>query len=228
MSAIIYARFSPRPDSKDCDSNENQFSRCYAYCDRMGYLYKDYFHDDAVSGKRGNRPALDKAIDSLDKGDILVVDSVNRLARDTLVFLTIKARVAAAGATVEFADGTLSEDTPESRLFQHIMSAFAQYDRERFSRRTKAGIKRKKERGEWVGRVPYGYMYNKETMSLTHHAMERIAITEMQRLKGTGRSCKEIAKSMESWGSEFSRDGAVKWNERTVRRILKREKEIYG
>ena len=35
--AVIYARFSPRPDANECDSVEKQLERCRSYCKAHGY-----------------------------------------------------------------------------------------------------------------------------------------------------------------------------------------------
>jgi len=155
--AIIYTRFSPRPND-DCDSCEKQWDRCYAYC-----VEKDYdnehiqdFSDRFVSGGDLNRPGLEQAINELQEGDVLVVDRTDRLARDMLVGLTIRARIQAKGARIEFADGSPSDTTAEGRLFQAILLAFAEYERERIRERTRAGLARKKAEGKHLGRVPYG------------------------------------------------------------------------
>lgn len=38
MNATIYARFSPRPDAAESDSNTKQVERCRAYCVAAGSL----------------------------------------------------------------------------------------------------------------------------------------------------------------------------------------------
>lgn len=155
--AIIYCRFSPRPDQDTSKSNKQQKERCSDYCYRKGYVISGRFCDSAVSGKRLQRPELSKALANLRPGMILVVDTVDRLARDVLVSLTIRNQVEKLGATIEFADGTPNNQTPEGKLIANIFDAFAQFEREKFAARTKAGLAKKKANGEYLGKPPWGY-----------------------------------------------------------------------
>ena len=57
--AVIYARFSPRPDAQECDSVAKQRERCRAYCQAHGYDVIAEKHDEDMSGGRAdNRPGL--------------------------------------------------------------------------------------------------------------------------------------------------------------------------
>jgi DNA invertase Pin-like site-specific DNA recombinase len=123
-SAAIYTRFSPRPGANECLSNEKQEERCRAYCQNRGYEVVAVYADDAVTGGVFERPGLAAAIErlvSMEGDRVLVVDSVDRLARDMLVNLTIRHEVERAGGKLEFANGTTATETPEGRLFSHIL-----------------------------------------------------------------------------------------------------------
>ncbi|KKL81059.1 hypothetical protein LCGC14_1998600, partial [marine sediment metagenome] len=94
--AVIYSRFSPRPNAKGCDSCEKQEERCFILLDRKEYACHKRLRDEAVSGGILNRPGLLAALRLLKPGWILVVDSSDRLARNMLVNLTIRQQVADA------------------------------------------------------------------------------------------------------------------------------------
>lgn len=155
--AIIYTRFSPRPNAKECDSCEKQEERCWNYCDQQGYEVRAVRTDKNESGGTFPRPKLTEAIDLLRPGRVLVVDSSDRLARDMLVNLTIKHQVAEQGATIEFADGSPADTTPEGKLFQNILAAFSAYERDRIRLRTKNGMARNRALGKKInGNIPTG------------------------------------------------------------------------
>ncbi len=221
-TAIIYTRFSPRPNAAECDSCEKQVERCGQYCNNRK-LHSDgegipIFSDEAVSGSVLNRPGLRAAIEALEPGMVLIVDSSDRLARDMLVNLTIRQQVADAGATIEFADGSPCDDTPEGKLFQNILAAFSAYERDRIRLRTKQGLARKRENGErTTSKIPIGWQLDPDDPKrLVKHHRELNAIKRMCCLKSSGYSSKAIAGNLH--GSCRGRP----WSARTVRKMLKK------
>ena len=219
--AIIYCRFSQRPDADESKSNEKQMERCVIYCKRKEYLQHGSFCDDAVSGKILNRPGLSSAIAALQPGMVLVVDTRDRLARDMLVSLTIHQQVKERGATVEVADGSPSRDTPEGNLMANILDAFAQYERERFARRTKAGLAKKKASGVWLGKPPIGYKLNRDTKQLEVCSEEKEAIATIMHDNWKQMLSEVIADHLNK--TRLCR--GKPWSARTIRKIIAREKK---
>jgi len=216
--AVIYTRFSPRPDADTSKSCEQQEGRCIAYCKKMGHEIWEYFPDKNVSGKTLCRPALKAMLESLKPGMVVVVDTGDRLARDMLVELTIIHQIERAGCTIEYADGSPSRTTPESRLFRGILAAFAQYERERYAARTKAGLKKKRERGEWQGKPPIGWQYDKASKRLVENPLEQAAIIFIKQEAKLGKNSNEIAEFINAHYSSKIR--GKPWSARTIRKIL--------
>lgn len=221
--AIIYTRFSPRPDAAECDSGEKQKERCEAYCRQQGHVHNGlWFSDENVSGGVLSRSALTKVIEHLQLvkdgpvPTILIVDSSDRLARDMLVNLTIRQQVADAGAAIEFADGSPDDTTPEGKLFQNILAAFSAYERDRIRFRTKKGLDRKRKNGErTTGKIPIGWQLDPDNPKrLVKHHGELNAIRRMCYLKSRELSSVEIALRLHG----FCR-GKL-WSARTVRKMI--------
>lgn len=222
--AIIYCRFSPRPNADECKSNEKQEERCRAYCASKGYEVLWAVNDSAVSGKSAiaSRPGLASAIGRIESGMVLVVDTSDRLARDMLVALTIRYEIEKRGATIEFADGSPLTDTPEGELFQNILAAFAAYDRARFARRTKAGLKKKSERGEHLGRLPIGWRVDSHSKQLIHDEAEQRAMAKAVLLSKNQVAKLSSEKIAQELTDEFGLCRGRPWSARTVRRIIQR------
>ena len=219
--AIIYTRFSPRPNARECDSCKKQEERCHKYSWNRGYSVSGWHSDESISGGILNRPGLRAAISQLIPGDILVVDSSDRLARDMLVNLTIRHQVEQAGATIEYANGSPSEDTPEGKLFQNMLAAFAAYERDRIRLRTKQGLDKKRKNGErTTGKIPIGWMLDpKDPKRLVVERTERIAIFRACEYSHNGVASEEIAKRL-TFGLALCR--GKRWSARTVRKLIKR------
>ena len=215
--AIIYERFSPRPDADESKSNEKQEERCRAHCERKGYEVVGVFPDKNISGGLLERPELSKAIAALKPGMVFVADTTRRLARDMFVYLVLRQQIESAGATIEFADGSPCDATPESRLFQNVLAAFAQYDRERFAARTKAGLAKKRAQGMHVGRVPVGHRIDKATGKLVPDEWEQKAMERACQCAGARMKSEDIAAVLTQ---EFGPFRSKPWNARTVRKFL--------
>jgi len=222
--AIVYARFSPRPDASECDSITKQVERCQAYCDHKGYFIRHVHVDPNASGGTLERRGLRHALANLEKDWVLIVDRSDRLARDMLVSITIKQIIKEAGATIEYADGSPEEITPEGKLFQGILTLIAAYERDRIRLRTKLGLERKRRACQKISKIPpIGWEDDPVHIgSLRLNETEQDAIVYACRLKGEGkRSSFEIAELLNlSFGRSSCR--GKPWNDRTVRRIIKR------
>lgn len=215
--AILYMRFSPRPDAGTSQSNEKQEDRCRVYCQRQSYEVAGVFADANISGKLLSRPGLSDALAALRPGMVLVVDTADRLARDMLVALTLHHQIEQRGAQVEAADGSPSRATPEGKLFANILAAFAQYERERFARRTKAGLARKRAQGVHVGRIPVGYRLETTTKKLIPDEWEQQAMERAKQLTAERVKSPEIAVMLTR---EFGPFRGRPWHARTVRKFL--------
>jgi DNA invertase Pin-like site-specific DNA recombinase len=216
--AVIYTRFSPRPNADDCDSAEHQAHRCRVYCDKKDYHVVGEYSDKAISGGILNRPELTKLLSLLPPGAVVVVDRNDRLARDLLINLTIQNEIKKLGGSVEFADGSPLQTNPEGRLFQNILAAFAQFEREKFSERTKNGMARKKAEGVWCGRPPIGWTKTKGENKLREYEPEQWAIAMIKEKHKQGYTSGEIASLMNKTPIKPGRP----WSARTIRKILAR------
>ncbi len=219
--AVIYARFSPRPNARDCNSCEKQGERCQAYCKQRGYAWGCIHIDKNKSGSNLDRPGLQGAINCLSANMVLVVDSSDRLARDMLVNLTIRQQVADAGATIEFADGSPCDTTPEGKLFQNMLAAFAAYERDRIRLRTKNGLEKKRKNGErTTGKIKIGWMLDpNDPKRLVVCVQERWAILRIFKLTDVGHKSPKIAEIL---NSETGSCRGKPWSARTIRKLIKR------
>ena len=110
--------------------------------------------EDKVSGKDTNRPALQRALKHLRKGDVLVVHSMDRLARNLGDLLKLVDELNGRGVAVEFVKEGVSftgEDSPMAKLQLHIMGAVAEFERSMIKERQREGIAIAKANGKYAG-----------------------------------------------------------------------------
>ena len=98
---------------------------------------------EVESGKRADRPELDKALAACKKHKArLVIAKLDRLSRNLAFIATLME------SGVEF----VAVDNPHAnKLTVHILAAVAQHEREMISERTKAALAAAKKRGQRLG-----------------------------------------------------------------------------
>jgi DNA invertase Pin-like site-specific DNA recombinase len=112
---------------------------------------------DKASGKDTKRPQLQAALEYLRDGDVLVIHSMDRLARNLDDLRRIVTELTGRGVVVEFVKGNLTftgEDNAMSKLMLSVMGAFAEFERELIKERQREGIALAKQKGVYKGRKP--------------------------------------------------------------------------
>ena len=114
----------------------------------------DMIFREKASGKsvRG-RPELEKAIDQLGKGDVLVVAEWDRATRSMTDGIKLIERISDRGSLLKVLDKShLDLTTPIGKGIMALLSAFAEDERQRIVRRANAGLEAAKARGVQLGR----------------------------------------------------------------------------
>ena len=77
-----------------------------------------------------DRPELDKLLTRLKPGDVLVVYKLDRLARSVAHFVRVFDQLKAKGVGFRSLTEAIETSTPQGRMFLHLLSAFAEFERE--------------------------------------------------------------------------------------------------
>jgi DNA invertase Pin-like site-specific DNA recombinase len=109
---------------------------------------------EKASGGRWDRPELQRLLDQLRKGDILVVWRLDRLSRSLRDVLTIMERIHEAQAGFKSLTEAIDTTTAPGRMMMHMVGAFAEFERAILRERTRAGLDAARKRGRIGGRRP--------------------------------------------------------------------------
>ena len=115
----------------------------------------DKVFTDKASGKDANRRELARAIDYVREGDMLVVHSMDRLARNLEDLLRIVRELTGNGVRVEFVKEDLTfagDDSPMNTLLLSMLGAVAAFERSMILERQREGIALAKAAGKYKGR----------------------------------------------------------------------------
>ena len=131
-------------------STEDQ--NLYMQIDALKEAKCDHIYEEKMSGKINDRPALDKALNFMRKGDTLVVWKLDRLDRSLRNLIEVINDLMDDGMYFMSLQENIDTTSTSGKLIFHIFAALAEFEREIISERTKAGLKAAKARGRYGGR----------------------------------------------------------------------------
>jgi DNA invertase Pin-like site-specific DNA recombinase len=144
MRKIGYARVSTPGQNLDRQIGALRAERC-----------DELFREKASGKDIRNRPQLEKAVDELGTGDVLVLAEWDRATRSMMDGVHLIERINKRGALIKVLDKPhLDLTTPIGRGFIAFLSALAEDERQRIVGRANAGRAAAKARGAKFGRKP--------------------------------------------------------------------------
>ena len=109
---------------------------------------------EKASGGRWDRPELQRLLDQLRKGDVLVVWKLDRLSRSLRDVLVIMERLAEAKAGFRSLTEAIDTTSPAGRMMMQMVRSFADFERAMLRERTKIGLETARREGRIGGRPP--------------------------------------------------------------------------
>lgn len=137
---VGYARVSTQDQNLDLQKEALVKAGCEKIC------------EDKISGSCSERPGLTKVLETLRKGDTLVVWKLDRLGRSVKGLVDFVNNLHEQGINFNSLTDSIDTNTPSGRFFFHIMASLAQMERELTVERTKAGLAIARQLGRKGGR----------------------------------------------------------------------------
>jgi DNA invertase Pin-like site-specific DNA recombinase len=139
MSLIGYARVSTEDQVTDAQTDVLNAAGC-------AVIFREH-----MSGAKASRPELAKALAKVQRGDVLVVARLDRLARSLSHLLSVIAELDAKGAHFKSLADPIDTTTPQGRFALQVLGAVAELERALIRERTKDGLRAAKKRGRVGG-----------------------------------------------------------------------------
>jgi DNA invertase Pin-like site-specific DNA recombinase len=235
--AIIYIRVSTQGQADDGVSLDSQKEMAYHWCKLSGYHFdnSNVFIDAGVTGtSTAKRVEFQRALDAAQTGDAFIVYSISRFGRSAVEVLQNAAILENKGVDFVSLSEKTDTTTPQGKFFFLLMAGLAQLTSDTIKADTKRNMQFKKERGELVGSVPYGFdavptgkksdKTGREVKTLTPNDYEQSVITRIKILRNANPdkllSFQKIAYALKSEGFK-TRKGGTEWHATSIERILK-------
>ena len=240
MRAAIYARYSS--ENQRPESITDQISSCRRFArERQHVVAEDHVYtDEAASGAREDRPGLKALRAAVVDGAfrVVLVDDLSRLARNTLLLLSVLEELRFHGARViSVADGLDTSDQDATVGIQ-VRGVFNELQLTDLRKKTLRGQIGQKQRGFIVGEATYGYrsvavgevrMDKKgrprpEGYKMTVEPRQAAVILRIFKEFVGGTSESGIVRRLNADGVPGRRRAKKGWSPATVHRMLRNEK----
>lgn len=110
------------------------------------------FFTDKASGKNTDRAAFKEMMDYVRAGDVVITESISRIARNVRDLLGIIARLTEKQVEFISLKESIDTTTPQGRFMLTVFGAMAELERESILERQREGIEIAKQEGKYTGR----------------------------------------------------------------------------
>jgi Site-specific recombinases, DNA invertase Pin homologs len=216
----IYVRESRDDNEENYETIETQKGLLidFAKKNKLGEI-SDIYIDDNVSGSSFERIGLGKLKEDIEDGkiDLLLIKDLSRLGRNNAKTLLFLDYLEEYGVRVVTYDGKFdsSKDNETVGIETWINERYVRD----ISKKIRASLKYKINKGEYIGNAPYGYkksIYEKNRLCIDEESAGIVKFIYNSYLEGYGYS--SVAAILNEKG--LKSPGGSKWNSIAVRRIL--------
>lgn len=136
----------------------------------------DRIYEEKVSGIKKERPELNKMLDQIRTGDVIIISDLTRLSRSVKDLFSIVEQIEGKGANIKsIKESWVDTTTAQGKLMFTIFAGISQFERDLISQRTIEGLNAARARGKKGGRPKINYkniklaikMYNSKNYSIS-------------------------------------------------------------
>ncbi|TLX11756.1 recombinase family protein [Rhizobium sp. MHM7A] len=131
---------------------------------------------EQLSSVATERPELERALDFVREGDVMVVTKLDRLARSVADLIAITEKLRRKGVELRILALNLDTSTPTGKLMLNLLGSIAEFERELMLERQREGIAKAKAEGKYKGRAPTARSKAEKVLSLKAEGMTPLQI----------------------------------------------------
>ena len=174
-----YCRVSTKGQAKDGNSLEVQEKA-------VKEAGATEIYADTFTGTKAHRPELDKLLNVIVAGDILIVTKLDRIARSATQGIELIQNLLDKGVTVNILNMGKLDNTPTGKLIRNILLSFAEFERDMIVERTQEGKTIARQNPDFSEGRPK--KYSRQQMQHALELLESHSYKQVEQLTGISKS----------------------------------------
>jgi len=219
MRAALYVRVSTEEQAKEGFSLDAQTERLEAHCRFKGWTVSGIYREEGYSGRNTNRPQYRRMMEEHEQWDAIVVLKMDRIHRNSVNFTMMMDDLRRKGKEFSSTYEKIDTSTAMGRFVMDICQRIAQLESEQIGERVKMGmaVKAKSGTGYMGSGHPYGYVYERGSLTVVEHEAE--VVRDVYSMHAEGMSLRSIADTLNN--SLVPPKKGARWTHQSVSNILR-------
>jgi site-specific DNA recombinase len=218
MRAIGYVRVSTDKQADHGVSLEAQAEKIRAMAAIHSAELVDFIIEAGESAKSLNRPGMARLLQLVDTRQVegVIIAKLDRLTRSVKDLCILLERFERRDVALISVAESLDTGSAGGRLVLNIMTAVSQWEREAIGESTRDAMRHKRNAGERVGNIAYGYRLGKDERHLEPDETEQAVLAHI-RARREQTTLRGLAAELNAQGFRTRRGSA--WRHEYVKRV---------
>lgn len=174
--AAIYVRVSTQEQASQGYSLNAQQEALENYAKALGYEIHRIYRDEGKSAKDLNRPEMTQMLADAEskKFSAIFIYKLDRFSRSIKDLILTIDKLKDWGIDFVSLQDRIETTSASGKLMFHIISAFAEFERNIIGDRTKFGMQRKAKEGGFITKAPKGYSLVNKKLVINEQEAEKV------------------------------------------------------
>lgn len=146
---------------------------------------KGNIYTEKMTGTKSNRPKLKALLEVIEQGDIVYIESLNRLGRSSADLISLMQTLADEGVTLISLKENLDFSSAAGKMIAQFLAVLAEFERATIVERVKEGVAAARARGRIGGRPATPAKVLDKALQM--YDMHNLTVTEICRACGISR-----------------------------------------
>lgn len=140
---------------------------------------EENIYKEKMSGTKSNRPKLTALLETVEAGDVVVIEALNRLGRSSSDLIMLMQTLNAKGVTLKSLKESFDFSSASGKMMSQFLAILAEFERNVITERVREGLSAARARGRVGGRPATPQKVIDKALQM--YAMRNLTVSEICR-----------------------------------------------